>query len=469
MVNPVRASAAARRLVLATAGCAAALFAAVMDAGPSVYPTGTTIYDPARAWNGYTVFVLPDTGAVLIDMNGRVARRWDQFEGASGGPTRVLPDGTVMGAIGRRPPHQESLALAQFDWQDTLVWQFDRAEQVTLRDGQTRWSARQHHDWQREGFPAGYYSPDAALTAGGRTLILAHKNVNNAAISDRRLEDDYLYEVDRDGRVVWEWLASDHIGELGLSAGAREAIRTSAPVNAARNSVDWLHINSATYVGPNRWFDAGDVRFDPRNVIISSRQANIVAIVGRDGRIVWRLGPDYRESDATRAIGQVIGQHHPHIVPRGLPGAGNLLVFDNGGAAGYGEPGPAAPDGVDGVRRGSSRVLEIDPVTLKKVWEYSVAGTESYRFFSHYVSSAQRLANGNTFITEGADGRLFEVTPAGAIVWEYVSPFFNSGPARTNRVYRAYRLPYAWVPQLERPVERPVVPPDVSEFRIPSQ
>ena len=53
---------------------------------------------------------------------------------------------------------------------------------------------------------------------------------------------------------------------------------------------------------------------------------------------------------------------------------------------------PAAPDGIGVVSRGSSRVLEIDPVTLKKIWEYSIRRTESYRFFSHYVSSAQRLS-----------------------------------------------------------------------------
>jgi len=192
-----------------------------------------------------------------------------------------------------------------------------------------------------------------------------------------------------------------------------------------------------------------------------------MAIVGREGRIVWRMGPDYRDSAETKAIGQIIGQHHAHIIPKGLPGAGNLLVFDNGGASGYGEGTPAAPDGVGVVSRGSSRVLEIDPVTLKKVWEYSIRGAESYRFFSHYVSSAQRLVNGNTLITEGADGRVFEVTTAGEIVWEYVSPYFTEGPNATNRVYRAYRLPYSWVPQLEHPVERAVVPPNRSTFRVP--
>ena len=457
----------ARRVVRAMTVAAAMTLASGMFAAPTVYPTGTTIYDPARAWSGYTVFVLPETGSVLIDMNGKTVRHWKQFEGASGGPTRVLPGGRVMGAIGSRPPHQESLAVAQFDWDDTQVWQFERAEQVTLRDGQLRWAARQHHDWQREGFPAGYYSPASEpLIDRGRTLILAHRNLTEKAISDRPLEDDYLIEVDWNGTVVWEWLASRHVDELGFSPAARDTIRTSAAYNKARNSVDWLHINSATYVGPNRWFDAGDQRFNPQNVIISSRQANILAIVGRDGRIVWRMGPDYRESDATRAVGQIIGQHHAHIVPKGLPGEGNLLVFDNGGAAGYGFATPAAADGVSGVSRGNSRVLEIDPVSLKKVWEYSVPGTESYRFFSHYVSSAQRLPNGNTLITEGADGRIFEVTATGEIVWEYVSPYFTEGQTPTNRVYRAYRLPYSWVPQLEKPIERRVVPPNVREFRI---
>ena len=43
----------------------------------SVYPTGTTIYDPARAW-GFTVLSPLQTQAVvLIDMNGTVVKRWD--------------------------------------------------------------------------------------------------------------------------------------------------------------------------------------------------------------------------------------------------------------------------------------------------------------------------------------------------------------------------------------------------------
>jgi hypothetical protein len=446
--------------------CAAGV---VMHAVPSVYPTGTTIYDPSRAWSGYTVFVLPDTGSVLIDMNGKVVRQWTTFEGASGGPTRVLPGGYVMGALGKRPQHQESLSVALFDWNDKRLWAFDHGEQVTIKEGQPEWAARQHHDWQIDSFPAGYYSPEATPRIdGGRTLILSHRAVKNTAVTDATLEDDTLYEVDRDGKTQWEWHANEHIDELGFSPEARAAIRTAGQQpTGPRGAFDWLHVNSATYVGPNRWFDAGDQRFNPQNVLISSRQASVMAIIGRDGKVVWRLGPDYRDQESTRQLRQIIGQHHPHIIPKGLPGAGNVLVFDNGGASGYGFPGPASPGGTDSFARGSSRVVEFDPVTFKKIWEYSIAGTESYRFFSHYVSSAQRLPNGNTLITEGADGRLFEVTTMGTIVWEYVSPFFTDAQNATNRVYRAYRLPYSWVPQLTKPTERAVTPPALKDFHLP--
>ncbi len=49
------------------------------------------------------------------------------------------------------------------------------------------------------------------------------------------------------------------------------------------------------------------------------------------------------------------------------------------------------------------------------------------------MGSAQRLANGNTFICESAFGRLFEVTPEGETVWEYIIPFFNEYPEHLSK------------------------------------
>jgi len=429
----------------------------------SVYPTGTTIYEPDRSWNGYTVLSPLQTPAVLvIDMNGNVVKRWEGLNNSAGGPARVLPGGFVISASGARPPNQESLELVQQDFDGKVMWQFSRNEQIKTREGGTIWSARQHHDWQRESFPAGYFAPESMpAIEGGSTLILTHTNRTQPKVADVMLEDDRLIEVSWKGEVSWEWVASDHIDELGFAPDARKAIKAAQSFNKARGSFDWLHINSAHYVGPNRWFDQGDMRFTPNNVIISSREASLLAIVGRDGKIVWRLGPDFSESPELRAIRQIIGQHHAHFIPKGLPGAGNLLVFDNGGSSGYGFANPIAPNGVGAFARATSRVLEINPLTLELVWSYT-----NPRFFSTNISGAQRLPNGNTLITAGAGGRMFEVTKEGAIVWEYMYPLFGGANA-SNAVYRAYRIPYAWIPQIMRPTERRVAPPALSDFRVP--
>jgi len=440
-------------------------------AAQTVYPTGTTIYDPARAWSGYTVLSPLNTPAVIvIDMNGNVVKQWDGFVNSAGGPARVFPGGFVMAANGSNPPRQESLELVQRDFDGKILWRFDRNQEIQTRDGKTIWSARQHHDWQREDYPAGYYSPEAnpSIQSGGNTLVLTHINHRKPAIADAPLEDDRLIEVSPAGEIVWEWVASDHVEEFGFSPAARAAIKAASltnpgrgGVNAERGSFDWLHINAASYVGPNHWFDEGDRRFAPNHVIISSRQASFVAIVGRDGKIVWRIGPDFLESKELRSIRQIIGQHHPHIIPKGLPGAGNLMVFDNGGSSGYGAPTPVSPDGSAIYQRAGSRVLEISPKTLDLVWSYT-----GPRLFSTNISGAQRLPNGNTLITEGAPGRLLEVTSDRKIVWEYIYPRF-SGANSTNGVYRGYRVPYGWIPQLAPPTERAVVPPPIGSFRVP--
>jgi hypothetical protein len=106
-------------------------------------------------------------------------------------------------------------------------------------------------------------------------------------------------------------------------------------------------------------------------------------------------------------------------------------------------------------------VLEINPVTLDVVWSYTKAG-----FFSTNISSAQRLPHGNTLIDAGAPGRMFEVTRDGTIVWEYMNPLF-AGANASNAVYRAYRIPYGWIPQLMVPTQQRVTPPALGDFRVP--
>ena len=120
---------------------------ALGHAGPSVFPTGTTIYDPARAFSGYTVLSpLGEQAAVVIDMNGKVVKSWEGFVNSAGGPVRILPGGQVIAAVGANPPKQESLGLEQRDFAGNVVWEFRRNEQIETQAGERVWSLRQHHD-----------------------------------------------------------------------------------------------------------------------------------------------------------------------------------------------------------------------------------------------------------------------------------------------------------------------------------
>ena len=78
----------------------------------------------------------------------------------------------------------------------------------------------------------------------------------------------------------------------------------------------------------------------------------------------------------------------------------------------------------------------MNPKTNEIVWQYQ--DSPAFNFFSPYVSSARRLPNGNTLILEGFFGRMFQVTPEGEVVWEYISPYFPEGAfGPSNAIFRA--------------------------------
>jgi arylsulfotransferase ASST len=457
-------------------------FPLTLLAFPSVFPHGTTIYNPDKCQSGYTVFgtEVEGEGAVLIDMNGNVVHQWKEMSNREH-PVKILEGGYIMGAtrentehVGRLWKHAESTDLSIMDWDGNIVWSVAKAGM--------------HHDFQIAGNPVGYWVPGLPLKMNkGNVLILSHKIATNENITPKELYDDYIAEVDHNGKVVWDYLCSDYFDEIPFSEAAKKTLWKYPTYSMTRTKGikggDWIHINSASYVGPNKWYDEDPVKyaaFHPENIIMCGRQTNTISIIEKKTKKrVWLVGPDYSKKTkwtfagktykrAYKKLGQIIGQHHAHIIPKGLPGEGNMLIFDNGGAAGYGAPNPGAHVGWSDARRDSSRVIEINPITLKIVWEYSakkVGYRDQTRFYASYVSSAQRLPNGNTMITSGATGRLIEVTPENEIVWEYISPYYNEN-GKYNLVYRAYRVPYDWIPQLKKPSEKAVDPGDITKLRV---
>jgi Arylsulfotransferase (ASST) len=442
-------------------GLAGLAVVASLPAGPSIYPTGTTRYDPARAYNSFVLFTGGDNVARLIDMNGRSVHEWKDAGGFSslidpaltgGQPGHVLvtlatEDGKGTDLVPGQVSARISKTIGELDWQGRTVWEFG----ARAPDG----LARQHHDWAR--------------LPGGNTLVLANQLHPVKGFKQQKLLDDVIYEVNPAGEIVWKWVASEHIAEFGFTPDQLKLLHNTT-------TADYLHVNNMKVVGPNHWFDSGDRRFAPDNILIDSRNANFIVIIDRtSGKVVWRLGPNYPEltgqlsRKVPRPVDRTSGQHDAHIIPQGLPGAGNVLVFDNEGEGGY--PPVALPV------TGGSRVLEIDPVQQTIVWQYTGedSGGPSWSFQSTHISNARRLPNGNTFIDEGQKGRLFQVTPTGDIVWEYVNPYVRRpeqpAPGRVNannQLYRAQPVPYGWAPADTPHAERAVVAVDNTQYHLPS-
>jgi len=432
------------------------------NAEPSVFPTGTTIYDPARAYNSYVLFPGGDDVSRLIDLTGKVVHEWKY----TGQPVAFIDPALIGGARGHvfvtletedgkgtdlvpgRTRTRIRKTVGEGDWDGKRVWAFG----PSAPGGR----AYQHHDISR--------------LPNGNTLVLSNISYPLPGFAAPQVLDDVAYEVDPEGDIVWTWAASDHLDEIGFTADELKLVK------ATKNG-DYLHVNNLKPVGPNHWFDEGDQRFAPDNLIFDSRSANFIAIIDRKTRkIVWTLGPHYppvSEDGSTtsrkvpRPVDQISGQHDAHIIPKGLPGAGNLLVFDNQGEAGY----PHAAVSFTG----GSRVLEINPVTKEIVWQYTGAssGQPGWAFRSTHISNARRLPNGATFIDEGQIGRFFQVTPSGDVVWEYINPYprrgkdQETGRATVNyAVYRAQPVPYEWAPEGTPHNEASVTPPENTSFNV---
>ena len=79
----------------------------------------------------------------------------------------------------------------------------------------------------------------------------------------------------------------------------------------------------------------------------------------------------------------------------------------------------------------------------RAAWSFSAQ--EKSSFFSMLISGTQRLPNGNTYVCSGNQGILFEVTPAGDIVWVYKHPGASGGfpgfdPDRPGQLFPEFVL-----------------------------
>ena len=349
----------------------------------TVYPIGTTIYDPVKCFNGYTLFCFPYEQSVsLIDMEGKVVNEWK----ARAIRAKLLPNGNLL-VVERKMGEMNT--VREYDWEGRLVWEYKPPGPA-------------HHDVER--------------LSDGNTLLLymepipeevKRKIKDPVRKSARLIYADVVLEVTQDKKIVWDWHMYEHLD-------LNQYCKTCVPS-------DWTHTNTVQSLPENRHYDAGDERFKLGNILLSPRNLSYIFIVDKETKeIVWEYSGRYS--------GGLAGQHEPHMIEKGLPGEGNIIIFDNG-----------APPMRSIGHAGKSYILEIDPPTERLVWKYE----NGEKFYSAFRSNVQRLPNGNTLICESEGSRIFEVTREGEIVWEYAVEW--------QRILgRAYRYPYDYCPQLAK-------------------
>lgn len=398
-------------------------------ASPNAGQTVGLFLNTPKACPGFTLFAPKhNTVTYLINNDGQVVHSWDKSKYEPGQTVHLLPNGhmvrscmlRVQGGTGGG----EGGRIEEYDWEGNLVWEFDHA----TREYQL------HHDIKP--LPNGNFlalmverkTREQALAAGFRESVMR----------DNELVTDAVVEIQpirpKGGKIVWEWHVWDHLvqdtdrGKPDYGDPAQHPERIDVNCNGRPTAAFWNHMNSLDY----------NAKLD--QIVLSVRGCNEVWIIdhstttqeaaghsggrsGKGGDLLYRWGNPAAYQRGTTGDKQLVQQHDALWIPDGYPGAGQMTIFNNGYDRGW----SSVEEIVLPMDANGRYILESGKSygPDKPVWHYEAKNRTD--FFSAEISGAHRLPNGNTLVCAGIVGNLFEVTPAGEMVWQYVNPMVRGG------------------------------------------
>ncbi|MEM6282345.1 MAG: aryl-sulfate sulfotransferase [Chloroflexota bacterium] len=396
---------------------------------------------------GYTLYRTPAYPAVfLINDAGEIVHQWETSD--VGRDAFLMPDGTLMYSAARQG-NRDDIFGERLPWLNVD----GRFEAVTW-DGDLLWSyefeapgERVHHGFTPR--PDGNILFMTYQQIDTETAVAAGRNPE-LLTDDLGIWTDVIYEYDPAlDEIVWEWHAWDHLVQdvdpdapnFGDPLDFPGRIDLNYTTNAGLY-FDWLHSNSVAY------------NADLDQIIVSVPIFGEVWVIDRDttteeaagpaGDLLYRWGNPEAYNAGIDLQTKLYWQHDAQWIPEGMPGAGNILVFDNRN--------PVI------VPSRFSQVIEFTPPLLEDgtyehvpgtaygpenfTWLYTATPPEA--FYSALISGTQRLPNGNTLIIEGTKAHMFEVTPEGETVWSYYAPFNGDrivpqGEENDTVIFRARR------------------------------
>lgn len=375
-------------------------------------------YEP----DGY-LLVAPTFSRVtaLIDRDGQVVNTWES-DYLPGLAAELLENGHLL-RVGRTetPPriHGGGGIIEEYDWDGDLVWSFRLDDARHLL----------HHDI--EVLPNGNILCIALETLDPVEAAKAGRSAD--ALSYRDLHVDSVIEIEKTGaqggRVVWQWRVMDHIVQ---SEDPRKPNYGDPALYPGR--IDFNYIQSGLL--RDGFTHANSVEYNAEEdlILLSVRNFSEVWVIdhstttleaatnaggdrGHGGDLLFRWGnPEaYGHGDASSRI--LYGQHDAEWVEEEGLGLDGILVYNNGVGRPDGTYSSVLEIALPTSGNGSYLLNPDGTYAVLPVWGYAAPERES--FYSQFMSGAQRLPDGATLITEGDDGRLFEVDAMGEVLWEY--------------------------------------------------
>lgn len=350
---------------------------------------------------------------------------------------QLLPDGNILGSSNMysdtfRHGGGATGCIEEYAPDGTLIWRLALATDDYIH----------HHDvrklangnvlavvWER-------VSADMAIALG--------RNPEHVAENGDFWFDGIVEVNPATAEIVWEWSLRHHLiqdfdpnqSNYGVVADnpGRLNINTINFADDGTVGPDWTHVNAFDY---NAELD---------QIVFSSNYLSEVFVIdhnttpyeaqGPAGDFLYRWGNPANYSRGNDETRRLFSQHDVHWIPDGLPGAGNIMIFNNGSSSS--RPYSTVVEFTPDMNADGSYNLGDDgtygPAEL--AWEY--VPKEGEEFFSWFISGAQRQPNGNTLVNHGANARIREVTPEGDIVWEYA---YDDGADGAHMLFRAYRYP----------------------------
>ncbi len=400
---------------------------AVAPESPAQNQSGLLRHDKQRAFQGYTLFEsIRSTEAFLIDMEGRVVHSWKD-DATPAHSIYLLDNGNLLKTFSPRNAYGFGMGgagggLKLLDWDGTTLWRFTYANE----------NVRAHHDVQP--LPNGNFLMIAWERKTRAEAVAAGRNPQ--WMQDNELWADHLIEIKPEGRnggkIVWEWRAWDHLIQDFDKSKANHGVVADHPelidINyTERGQADWNHLNAVHY----------NARLD--QILLCSHNQHEIWIIdhgttteearghkggksGKGGDLLYRWGNPQVYHAGWPDEQQLFAQHDARWIPEGHPGAGAILIFNNGSRRGR------AWSTVDEIvpplnSDGSYTLTDTAPFApAKPKWTWSAEN-----WYAQNISGAHRLPNGNTLICSGPEGRFIEVTQDKAIVWEYSVPQMAGG------------------------------------------